>query len=525
MKVPRTFIQLSSIGLLILWLNGILFCQQNEPPILLWFNVHIEPMNGTITNPLHGETDTTYRGNMRELLWLRDSIAVALGTKISVQSNGEFFEYVLDNGDEEKIRSFIELGFDFGTHIHSFRREGPHNWVRYNWDVPDWFDRTIWDSNIQFADSVLGKENNYHINAYWCPHYYYLVSEYPKFLYIASMGLPMTIEARRFLKHPSWNPFRPSMEPGKLLEEDLTRSYVLLPNHHQIGLLAPEEFADVRVETLKRQFLMIYVEWLSRIRNNTPDKIWLWGFSTHTQFNANVHDDIIEMANWLNENFVGKTTASGDTIAIWASSRKIYERFLDWEKAHPNESSFSYTRGGPYPYTYPALPVLLDSTTFVRKIPVAEGVECYQLDKNGKPIFLIWCESGNTTVDLSAYLSDYVNTVDGFGNDAVFPSNSISITPDPLILLSATTGVNTRRDKSVINSFSIFPTPARNRIKIQYGIINSAPVSLKIFNILGGEVKTLVNGVQTPGKYSIIWDGKNNQGIWSAMDFIFSNLN
>jgi flagellar hook assembly protein FlgD len=38
-------------------------------------------------------------------------------------------------------------------------------------------------------------------------------------------------------------------------------------------------------------------------------------------------------------------------------------------------------------------------------------------------------------------------------------------------------------------------------------------VSVKIYNSLGNEVNALVNQKQAGGRYSIIWDGKDNNGI------------
>jgi len=37
-------------------------------------------------------------------------------------------------------------------------------------------------------------------------------------------------------------------------------------------------------------------------------------------------------------------------------------------------------------------------------------------------------------------------------------------------------------------------------------------VALKIYNVLGKEVRTLVNGNQTGGNRSVIWDGTDNFG-------------
>ena len=43
-------------------------------------------------------------------------------------------------------------------------------------------------------------------------------------------------------------------------------------------------------------------------------------------------------------------------------------------------------------------------------------------------------------------------------------------------------------------------------------MVNPVEVGLTIYNILGQEVRTLVNKQQTAGFKSVMWDGKNNFG-------------
>ncbi|MDH5186595.1 MAG: CapA family protein, partial [candidate division WOR-3 bacterium] len=67
-------------------------------------------------------------------------------------------------------------------------------------------------------------------------------------------------------------------------------------------------------------------------------------------------------------------------------------------------------------------------------------------------------------------------------------------------------------DKRSIKSFRSYPNPANSNSIIQYNLLKAGKVILKIYNTLGQEVKTLVNGMQAKGQKSIIWDGKDNQG-------------
>lgn len=62
-----------------------------------------------------------------------------------------------------------------------------------------------------------------------------------------------------------------------------------------------------------------------------------------------------------------------------------------------------------------------------------------------------------------------------------------------------------------------YPNPFNPSTMIQYtigGLSNSPPVSVRlvIYNILGQEVKTLVEGLRQPGTYRISWDGTDNSG-------------
>jgi len=61
-----------------------------------------------------------------------------------------------------------------------------------------------------------------------------------------------------------------------------------------------------------------------------------------------------------------------------------------------------------------------------------------------------------------------------------------------------------------------YPNPFNPETTIRYYIPQldqaTVPVELKIYNLLGDEVKTLVNKGQGAGYYAIYWDGRNNRG-------------
>ena len=52
----------------------------------------------------------------------------------------------------------------------------------------------------------------------------------------------------------------------------------------------------------------------------------------------------------------------------------------------------------------------------------------------------------------------------------------------------------------------------------------AARTNLEVYNILGNKVKTLVDEVQIPGTYSIVWDGRNQNGDKVASGIYFYRL-
>ncbi len=68
------------------------------------------------------------------------------------------------------------------------------------------------------------------------------------------------------------------------------------------------------------------------------------------------------------------------------------------------------------------------------------------------------------------------------------------------------------------NKFSLkqnYPNPFNPKTKIKYAIAKNGFVSLKVFDVLGREIKTLVNESQNVGTYEIDFDANNlNSGIY-----------
>jgi flagellar hook assembly protein FlgD len=69
-----------------------------------------------------------------------------------------------------------------------------------------------------------------------------------------------------------------------------------------------------------------------------------------------------------------------------------------------------------------------------------------------------------------------------------------------------------------------YPNPFNPSTQIEYELPASTEVTLKIYNLLGQEVKTLVTEIQGKGVYTVEWNGTNHNGLEVAGGIYFYRL-
>ncbi len=84
------------------------------------------------------------------------------------------------------------------------------------------------------------------------------------------------------------------------------------------------------------------------------------------------------------------------------------------------------------------------------------------------------------------------------------PSNQVSTVP----VFVAETGETPQKFELYQN----YPNPFNLETTIEYELPFDSWTSLKIYNVLGQEVKTLVEGFKEAGRHKVIWDGRDEKG-------------
>jgi hypothetical protein len=70
-----------------------------------------------------------------------------------------------------------------------------------------------------------------------------------------------------------------------------------------------------------------------------------------------------------------------------------------------------------------------------------------------------------------------------------------------------------------------YPNPFNPTTLIRYALPVQANVVLRVFNMLGQEVATVVNGVQEAGVHDAVWNGRHTGGMQLGTGVYFYRLN
>jgi hypothetical protein len=390
-------------------------------------------------------TPVDYERTRDGIDWLLEE-AARHDLRFTALYNGWYPMEALETGDVSQFQALLDEGHEIGTHAHRLTYDPAQDlWTAHVEEVsiygrPNYdsvLARQCWDDAVNNVDDVLarlgasGQNTIMSTRVFRFPEEGALMDDYG---FSVAAGDRAELSIKSF-GHAVWNPWRPaaSDEPGHELEEDLGASFITIDHLAQIGAAEAAHPVDLSIPQMKRRFLMLYVEWLARERTGAQDRVWTFGFVYHPNYTDRYLDDLREFLDWLDDNFIGKTAPHGHTIARYATIGEIAREFEAWEAAYPGTSSFTYVRDDPYPYTYATVATELEDAAYEARVDLGTGVSCHRFSRDGRPIYLLWSDQGERTVNLHE-LGGQVRVTAAGGETSDRDAAALDLTEEPVFV-------------------------------------------------------------------------------------------
>ena len=170
----------------------------------------------------------------------------------------------------------------------------------------------------------------------------------------------------------------------------------------------------------------------------------------------------------------------------------------------------------------------------IRDIDELNGVWNLKLDahKNEENIFLSGTLKGVVPEELSIAIFDIPErkVFFNFLDNGIQVIKKSTVAYDLKIVAGQSDYVERMTEEILANIPSVFslsqnyPNPFNPITKMNYNLPMRSKVNISIYNVLGQEIKTLVNEVQEYGYHSISWNGKDNFGRDMASGVYFTRM-
>lgn len=141
------------------------------------------------------------------------------------------------------------------------------------------------------------------------------------------------------------------------------------------------------------------------------------------------------------------------------------------------------------------------------------GIKMYDISDKTDPVLLGYWDGSSTARNIFA-LNGLVYVAEKEGGLSIYDNTTVSVDPSGVL-------------PEMFNLSQNYPNPFNPSTFIQYGIpesFGSGDVTLEVFNVLGQNIRTLVDQKQTSGTYKVRWDGRGSSGMQQVGGIYFYRL-
>lgn len=444
------------------------------------FVIHFDPLvaPGGLVSRASYERE---RDNLAWLAGFLDDIKRVKGAafvpKLTLEIAGDHAEYYAnDAAGSSLLKALHAAGHELAVHFHTNYKAGPNQWIDAASQNTIEMRRRVTTDHIDAVDALIGKLIGSGDASRIRRERRTLQGHFTEESVALERGFDVITTGRTevfnsYFEHDPWNPWRVAsvMAGANQLGESLQGRWTMVPGAPVLGAIGRHiAWVDVSTPAMRRKFLHLYLEWHARqLGGVLEQRVWSFGWHEHTQNLtgedgvygniANLRDEVREMVGWLNDNFIDQRTPQGKRIARWTTAREVAAEFADWQNANPGVSSFDYTANttdwNRYPYRLQGLARELMYTHHETELTElrARGVIAHRLLKtdgpawtyeNGRivstsatwPVFLLWAEESEKTVDLSTVAGTTLTCIDGITGAASTPdARAVRISTTPLV--------------------------------------------------------------------------------------------
>jgi hypothetical protein len=132
---------------------------------------------------------------------------------------------------------------------------------------------------------------------------------------------------------------------------------------------------------------------------------------------------------------------------------------------------------------------------------------------------------GSFQMNLNDTAESVIALVDGMGTDNLSSVTALkSSVAYAKSFYDQTSVITNVKSEGTPRSFVLtqnYPNPFNPTTTINYMLASTSKVVIKIYNILGQEIRVLVNEVQNAGQQSVVWNATNNHGTTMASGVYF----
>ena len=208
-----------------------------------------------------------------------------------------------------------------------------------------------------------------------------------------------------------------------------------------------------------------------------------------------------------NNQFTDLPDVSADTVLF---NTQVQNNRFTFEDIEPNVGSGGFIYS-PQDSVGDKQDVSIDpDSSLVLSVSVGGTANQYQWTKDGViiqgAIDSSYTISSATASDEGSYVCEITNTI---ATELTLFSRAVNVT------VSVSTGIEDQLGH-VPETFSLnqnYPNPFNPVTNIRYELTKSSSVVLQVFDVLGREVRVLVNEVKPAGLHEVKWDGLNDAGL------------